>query len=150
MGKSTRTHAAHGLPWRLLAAMLLIVLLAGVTYVRNRVWDTKLSLWSDVARKSGQKSRAHNNLGNCYMLLDRPFKAIEEYRTAIALDPGNIEAYYNLAMNLEKVGLLSQAASYYDHFCRAAPPVYEQEKQSSCRAVQALAGQAGHPAHEVP
>jgi tetratricopeptide (TPR) repeat protein len=127
--------------------MLIIFVLAAASYFRNRVWDTKLSLWSDVAEKSGQKSRAHNNLGNCYMLLDRPFKAIEEYRAAIALDAGNIEAYYNIAMNLEKVGLLSQAASYYEHFCRAAPPEYDEQKQSSCRAVQAL---AGHERQEVP
>ena len=72
--------------------------------------------------KSAVKSRAHNNLGNCYMLLDKPFNAIEEYQKAIALDGRNIEAYYNLAMNLEQVGMLNQAAYYYDYFCRAAPP----------------------------
>jgi tetratricopeptide (TPR) repeat protein len=150
MGKNTRTNISRDLPWKMLGIMVVLIVLAAASHLRNRVWDTKLSLWSDVARKSAQKSRAHNNLGNCYMLLDKPFKAIEEYRAAIALDAGNIEAYYNVGMNLEKVGLLSQAVPYYEHFCRAAPSLYEQEKRSSCRAVQALAGHAGQPTHEVP
>ena len=95
---------------RLLGILAVILILVVASFARNRVWDSKLSLWSDVAEKSGGKSRAHNNLGNCYMLLERPFKAVEEYKAAIALDADNIEAYYNLAMNLEKVGLLGRGS----------------------------------------
>jgi tetratricopeptide (TPR) repeat protein len=123
---------------RLLGVLAVILILACASFARNRVWDSKLSLWSDVAEKSGGKSRAHNNLGNCYMLLERPFKAVEEYKAAIALDADNIEAYYNLAMNLEKVGLPGEAAAYYDHFCRKAPPAYQQQKESSCEIAKAL------------
>ena len=125
---------------RAIGSLMIIMILAGFTFVRNMVWDTKLSLWYDVAQKSGQKSRAHNNLGNCYMLLDMPLKAVEEYRIAIQLDAGNIEAYYNIAMNYETAGMPHQAASYYEHFCRSAPPVYEEQRRSSCEAARALAG----------
>jgi tetratricopeptide (TPR) repeat protein len=150
MEKNRGTHIPRDLPWKIIGIMAVIIVLAAASHVRNRVWGTKLSLWSDAAQKSAQKSRTRNNLGNCYMLLDRPFKAIEEYRAAIALDAENIEAYYNLAMNLEKTGFLSQAAFYYEHFCRAAPPVYGREKLSSCRAAQVLTGYAGPPRHEAP
>ncbi|MEK6582025.1 MAG: tetratricopeptide repeat protein, partial [Nitrospirota bacterium] len=59
------------------AILILLFLLSGMTFQRNRVWETKLSLWEDAARKSPMKSRVHNNLGNCYMLLGKYFSAIE-------------------------------------------------------------------------
>jgi tetratricopeptide (TPR) repeat protein len=120
------------------AAVVLVMVLAGSTYLRNPVWQTKVSLWSDVAEKSPRKSRAHNNLGNCYMLLDKPFDAIAHYKAALALDGNNIEAYYNVATNLERVGILNQAIVYYDIFCKFAPPRYLEERRSSCDSVVKL------------
>lgn len=116
-----------------LLTVIFLVLLTFMTVSRNAVWSTKLSLWSDAARKSPMKSRSHNNLGNCYMLLQEPFNAIEEYQTAVKLDPRNIEAYYNLALNFENVGILNQAVYYYQIFCKSAPPLYSDQQQSSCR-----------------
>lgn len=137
---------ASGSSFQMLSLALiagLIVLFATLTFERNFVWDTKLSLWSDVAEKSPQKSRSHNNLGNCYALLGRLFEAIEEYKIALSLNKKNIEAYYNLGMYLEEVGILNQAAYYYDVFCKAAPPVYGEQKLAACRRTQELSGKAG-------
>ena len=50
------------------------------------------------------------------MLQSKHFSAIEEYKKAIALDSNNVEAYYNLGLNLENVGMLNQATYYYDIF----------------------------------
>ena len=105
-----------------------MILLAAVTFQRNKVWETKLSLWEDAARKSPMKSRVHNNLGNCYMLLGKYFSAIEEYKKAIALDKNNIEAYYNLGTNLYNVGLLEQAVEYYEIFYNIAPASYDKQR----------------------
>jgi tetratricopeptide (TPR) repeat protein len=118
----------------------LIILLAAASLQRNVVWNTKLSLWTDAAAKSFRKSRSHNNLGNCYMLLQKPFSAIEEYKIAVSLDPKNIEAYYNLALNFENVGILNQALYYYTVFCKSAPPGYRDQVQFSCERVTQLAG----------
>jgi tetratricopeptide (TPR) repeat protein len=117
---------------------VLIVLLGILSFERNFIWDTKLSLWTDVAAKSPLKSRAHNNLGNCYALLGRLFEAIEEYKIALSLNKKNIEAYYNLGMYLEEVGILNQAVYYYDIFCKAAPPLYAEQKLTSCRRAEEL------------
>lgn len=122
----------------------ILVLLISVTFVRNRVWETKLSLWADAARKSPLKSRAHNNLGNCYMLLNMPFSAIQEYQKAISLDSRNIEAYYNLGINFEQVGILNQAIYYYNIFCNSAPLLYGQQKQESCESANKLSQRIKH------
>ncbi len=120
------------------AGALVVALFITAAFQRNFVWDTKLSLWSDAAEKSPRKSRPHNNLGNCYMLLARPFEAIEEYKIAIALDPRNIDAYYNLGLNFENVGILNQAVYYYDIFCRFAPPGHREQMLASCGRAQNL------------
>ncbi len=117
---------------------VLIVCLGATSFERNFVWDTKLSLWSDVASKSRLKSRAHNNLGNCYALLNRTFDAIGEYKIAVSLDRNNIEAYYNLGMFLEDVGILNQAVYYYNIFCKTAPRGYAEQTRKSCERVDAL------------
>ncbi|KAF0146401.1 MAG: hypothetical protein FD156_69 [Nitrospirae bacterium] len=117
---------------------VLIVLLSAATFQRNRVWETKLSLWEDAAKKSPMKSRVHNNLGNCYMLQSKHFRAIEEYKKAIALNKNNIEAYYNLAINLDNVGLLKQAVEYYEIFYNIAPQQYDKQKDAARKRIDSF------------
>ena len=72
------------------------------------------------------------------MLLGRPFPAIEQYKKAVELDPKNIEAYYNLGMNLEDVGILNQAFFYYGMFCKNAPAGYDEQRRHSCERAQLI------------
>ena len=46
---------------------LLILLLITGTYWRNRVWNSELELWDDCVKKSPNKDRPHNNLGNAFL-----------------------------------------------------------------------------------
>jgi len=130
---------ARNLLGRIGVMAVIVMVLAVAAYERNAVWYTLLQLWEDAALKSPLKSRVHNNLGNCNMLLERYFAAIEEYKMAVAFDKGNIEAYYNLGTCLEQVGFGNQALQYYDVFCKNAPPQYAEQKQSSCARAEALA-----------
>lgn len=123
--------------------IILIISLAGITFQRNKVWETRLSLWKDAAAKSPMKSRTHNNLGNCYLLLKDYFSAVEEYKKAIALDENNIEAYYNLGLSLENIGLLSQAAYYYGIFYRVAPPAYNAQKEIARKRIDSFTTKNG-------
>lgn len=127
-----------------------IAVLVVATYQRNSIWYSLLSLWEDVAIKSPQKSRVHNNLGNCNVLLDRYFQALEEYRKAVELDTGNIEAYYNLAITLEKVGIANQAAYYYDVFCKNAPAEYKEQKMMACERSDRLSRGKSAYGHRSP
>ncbi len=117
---------------------VVIFLLTAATFQRNGVWVTKLSLWTDVAAKTPAKSRVRNSLGNCHMLLGDYFRAVEEYKIAIALDKANYEAYFNLANNLENIGLGREAIGYYAFFCRAAPGAYPEATKTACERVARL------------
>jgi tetratricopeptide (TPR) repeat protein len=123
---------------RVAVLTLVLVLFAGASYQRNRVWHTLLSLWEDTASKSPLKSRVHNNLANCYVLVGKHFKAIEAYERAVVLDPNNVEAYYNLGVNFENVGILNRAVFYYDRFCKTAPSTYREQQEQACKRVSAL------------
>ena len=100
--------------WALL--LLVSVSLGYATFQRNMVWQSKLSLWADSAKKSPNKSRPHNNMGNCYLLSENYRAAIVAYRTAIRLDPSNIEAYYNLSLALRSLGQVEEALKVHRMF----------------------------------
>lgn len=119
-------------------AAFIILLLTGAAVQRNSMWHTLLSMWLDCAVKSPQKSRTHNNLGNCYFLLQRHFDAIAEYQKAVALEPGNLEAQYNLAVRLDNVGFTSLAIKPYGLFCKFAPPSFPEQRQYACERYEAL------------
>jgi len=70
--------------------------LSVATFERNAVWADDLSLWSDAAAKSPDKSRPHNNLGTALEERGRTSEAEERFLTALRLDPENAEASYNL------------------------------------------------------
>jgi len=90
-GISTPLYAAA-----LIFCAITAVPLGVAAYARNGVWSDPVSLWSDVASKSPNKPRVHNNLGNAYREGDRVASAIEEYKAAIKLDPELPEAHNNL------------------------------------------------------
>lgn len=118
--------------------ILLLLTLSITTFHRNMVWQTKLSLWEDVAKKSPMKSRARNNLGNCYFLLGKYFLAIEEYKKAIAIDKDNIGVYFNLAISLDRAGLENYALYYYEYFYRVAPPEASVQKEEVKKRIESL------------
>ena len=128
---------------KVIVALLVVLALTSASVQRNRAWYTLLSLWEDCASKSPEKSRTRNNLGNCNLLLKRYFPAIAEYQKAVQLDPGNLEAQYNLATTLDTVGLVSQAMPPYDVFCRYAPDVYADQRKAACQRLQELRAAAG-------
>jgi len=49
---------------KIITVCAITLVLSTWTYERNTIWSNAVSLWSDVVKKSPQKARPHNNLGN--------------------------------------------------------------------------------------
>ncbi|MCE5248659.1 tetratricopeptide repeat protein [bacterium] len=109
----------YDLLWEKHARAAIIIFLAIITgcsfltYERNKVWKTDLSLWTDTVRKSPNKARPHNNLGNALLREEKTREAIAEYKKSLEANPGYVLALNNLgnALSLEKD--YDQALEYY-------------------------------------
>lgn len=91
------------------AVFLLIIifwasLLAGATYHRNNIWKDPFSLWSDVVKKSPNKSRAWNSLGLAYYEKKDVTKALECFSRAVENNALNIEALNNRGVLRRQLG----------------------------------------------
>lgn len=86
----------------LVAGLTVLVVLAGLTFARNLVWRTQLSLWSDALVKSPGKARAHLNVGTALQLEGKLDAALPYYCHVLALEPDNPRAHYHLNVIVEK------------------------------------------------
>jgi len=88
---------------RTIAIAILAVLTAfyGIlTYQRNQVWESPLTLWSDSVEKAPLKARPNNNLGHAYLSLGESDKAMNYFKKAIAIKPDYVEALNNRGLVL--------------------------------------------------
>jgi tetratricopeptide (TPR) repeat protein len=90
-----------------------VVMLGGMTYGRNRVWQNEITLWEDVVMKSPEEFRPHLNLGSIYAEQNRFDEAISEIKTALQLRPDYSDAYNSLGVAYSKQNLLDEAISAY-------------------------------------
>jgi len=104
---------------------VVIVVLAGATHTRNKVWQSELSLWEDVVKKSPNKARGYYNVGVEYNELGRRKDAIHVYEKAIALKPDYADAHFNLGLIYNNMGLFDKALSYYEKAIQYDPELYK-------------------------
>ena len=78
------------------AGVVLILVLGGLTSLRNHDYQTEILLWENTVIQSPNKARTHNNLGYAYMLAGRNLDARREFTTALKIEPEHIKAQYNL------------------------------------------------------
>jgi tetratricopeptide (TPR) repeat protein len=96
--------------------IIILLVLAGITHERCKIWNDSFSLWSDVIAKCPTAAIAYNNLGNVFEGRNEYDHAIREYDTAIGLDPGFIDAYNNRGCAW---GNLNEPGRAADDFSRA-------------------------------
>jgi protein O-mannosyl-transferase len=88
----------------ILVAAGLMLLLAGGTFNRARVFASPLAAWSDAVAKSATSSRARSRLATELSELDRHAEAIEMASAALALDPKSAVEHAALAAALMNAG----------------------------------------------
>ena len=116
---------------------------SGVSFGRGgRPWEAIMILKEAVALRS-EDAIAHNALGSAYMTAGQEAQAVEQFRTAIELDPEKIEAWYNLGFVADKLGKREEAVYAYRGFLERAPASLQQHVERARARVEALSGEAG-------
>lgn len=97
-----------------IAGGVALAVLVGLTFARNLVWLSPMTLWLDAAEKSPGKARPHVNAGVAYHQAERFEEAAEQYCRGLALDPTDEVARDNLAVALEALGVedIEDATAY--------------------------------------
>jgi tetratricopeptide (TPR) repeat protein len=78
-----------------------VLIFSCLTFQRNKVWRSEISLWMDTVKKSPRKARPYHNLGNAYLRQKDYASAIVYLSKAIELNPG-VKASYNNRANAYK------------------------------------------------
>ncbi|MBN2374616.1 tetratricopeptide repeat protein [bacterium] len=90
-------------------ASLIILSLCTATFLRNRVWAERTSLWADVLSKNPENYRAWNNLGNELANQGEHEKAIEMFKNAAGLRSDFPVTWSNWGNALVKMGFIDEA-----------------------------------------
>lgn len=87
-------------------AVALLLLLPSLTFARNRVWGSAMSLWTDALSKSPNKARVHVNVGVANHAEGNLDEAIRHYCRALELAPNINVARDNIEIALDQQGKL--------------------------------------------
>ena len=99
--------------YRLIIITVLLAVLCALTISRSSVYEDEVSLFSDVAAKSPNKARAHNNLGDALNKAHRPEEARPHFERALELQPNYPDALNNLATVYNGMGRRPEALDLY-------------------------------------
>jgi len=83
---------------------IVILLLGGGAYWRNRLWNNEIELLLDNVRKSPQKARVHGNLAFAYFTAGMYDKALKAAQKAIELDATYAHAYHTQSLVYQQWG----------------------------------------------
>ncbi len=104
---------------------LAAIALAGVlTFARNEVWATELTLWQDVVKKSPWSPRAHFNLGKSYLDLKMYDEASAELVQVVHGDAAGAispELYIKIGSTLTAIGKYREATEVLERAVAADP-----------------------------
>jgi len=100
---------------------LIALILSVATFSRNILWHEETRLWEDIVTKNPGNAKARNNLAFAYSAAGAIDKAIDQYRTALLLEPDNEATHFNLGVIYLGRGLTGEAAAEFKATLRIHP-----------------------------
>ncbi|MDD5246280.1 MAG: hypothetical protein PHS09_02675 [Candidatus Omnitrophica bacterium] len=99
-GGSSKASSHSVLIKRQISLLLLVLLLfyATRTFLGNALWKSNLVLWQKISSRYPQNGQAHKILGDNLRNSGATKRAIYEYKQAISLNPGLVDAYNQLGV----------------------------------------------------
>ncbi len=107
--------------WLPAVPLTVILALGAATYNRNRVWQDRISLWSDAVSKKPHNYRAYYNLGAALQANGKAHEAIEYFSEALQIKPNYVEAHCSMGIVLARQGSMEEAIDHFSKALRLAP-----------------------------
>jgi tetratricopeptide (TPR) repeat protein len=104
---------------------VLTALLLTLTFSRNRVWQTEVTLWRDCVTKAPGKARAHLELGFAYVDTGQLERALAQFQTVVRLDPARPAVYFGLGKLYLRQGQLELSLANFDQTLRLDPTYFQ-------------------------
>jgi tetratricopeptide (TPR) repeat protein len=101
-----------------LAFVAVLLSLSSRTFVRNMVWSDPVNLWSEAVERTPRASLPNTVLGESLHAAGAHADAIEAYKRAIAIAPGEESNYLKLATCLAELQRYDEAARAIDDLAR--------------------------------
>jgi len=79
----------------LTASMVIVIIFSFMTFKRNEVWKTEISLCKDVVSKSPNKLRPNQNMGSAYTKKGYYDEALVYLSKSLSIDPKDVKSYTN-------------------------------------------------------
>jgi len=112
--------------WRKGFVISLAVILSTLTYQRNGEWADPITMLQENVQSAPRHGRAYVNLGNYYILENNLHMAVQQYKRALAVEPGNYHAhtnigivYYLMGKRRHAVHHFLEALKYHENFAQA-------------------------------
>jgi tetratricopeptide (TPR) repeat protein len=102
-------------------AVLILFGCVALTQRQLRYWSDSRSLFAHTIAVTRENALAHVNLGVVLEEIGKRDEALQEYQTAVRLDPNLVQAHNNLANLLMNAGKLTQALDEYNEALRLKP-----------------------------
>jgi cytochrome c-type biogenesis protein CcmH/NrfG len=108
-----------------LFCLLLLTILAALTWQQSRIYQNIETLWRETIRKNPDIWFAHANLGNLLVQQGRWQESVSHFEETIRLRPELPEGHSNLAMVLRRLGRVEEAVKQYHEALRLKPDLTE-------------------------
>jgi tetratricopeptide (TPR) repeat protein len=105
----------------LVAAVVAVLVLGGLSVRRNSDYRSELALFRDTVVKRPDNAFARYNLGKALAESGAPGEALEHYEAALRLEPGWAHVHYNLGNALSDLGRIAEAAAHFQSAVRLKP-----------------------------
>jgi Flp pilus assembly protein TadD len=100
-------------------------------------WEAILVL-QDSVKLRPEAAEARHALGSAYLMAEIYDQAIEQFRTALQIDPAKFESWYNLGLTADALGLSDEAIHSYQRFIERAPPLLHQQVARARERIEVL------------
>ena len=99
--------------WLPAASLIVLLLLAIISYRQIGYWKDSLTLWSHAVQIDDNNDVAHDKLGSVLVMNGHEEEAVAQFRSAVQVNPSDPQLNFHMGFSEQRHGNLPAAIEYY-------------------------------------